>query len=53
MKYDAKIISRENFEDIINFSADAIIALDEAREIILFNKADPDLFGYIDTEILG
>lgn len=53
MKYDAKIISRENFEDIINFSADAIIALDEARDIILFNKAAQDLFGYSDTEILG
>ena len=53
MKYDASIISKENFEDIINFSADAIIALDEVRKIILFNKSAQTLFGYSEAEILG
>ncbi len=53
MKYDASNISRKNFEEILNLSSDAIIALDEFRKIIIFNTAAEELFGYDEAEILG
>ena len=53
MIYDTKVISRENFRDIIDFSADAILALNEDKKIILFNKAAQELFGYSEAEIQG
>ena len=53
MKYSANDISRERFEEIINFSSDAIIALNEERKIILFNDAAKELFGYGEDEVLG
>ena len=53
MTYDTKAISFENFRDIIDFSVDAILALDEDKKIVLFNKAAQKLFGYSAAEILG
>lgn len=53
MIYDTKVISRESFRDIIDFSADAILALDEDKRIVLFNKAAQKLFGYSEAEIQG
>ena len=53
MIYDTKDISRENYRDIIDFSADAVLALDKDKKIILFNKAAQKLFGYSEDEIHG
>lgn len=53
MIYDTRDISRKNFRDIIDFSADAILALDEDKKIVLFNKAAQKLFGYSEAEIEG
>ena len=53
MQYDSSNISRENFEDIIAFSANAILGLDKDKNIILFNAAAQNLFGYSEEEIIG
>lgn len=53
MIYDTKDISRKNFRDIIDFSADAILALDKDKKIVLFNRMAQKLFGYSEVEIQG
>lgn len=53
MIYNTRDISRENLRDIIDFSADAILALDDDKTIVLFNKAAQKVFGYSEAEIQG
>lgn len=53
MNQNKSNISHERFTEIVNLSHEAIIALDESREIILFNPAAQKLFGYDEREIIG
>jgi PAS domain S-box-containing protein len=41
------------YEDILNFSSDAIISINSEGEIVFFNPAAQNLFGYLEDDILG
>ena len=41
------------FEGIVGISADAIISVDEAQKIILFNEGAEQIFGYAAEEAMG
>lgn len=41
------------FDGIVGISADAIISMDEAQTIILFNEGAEQIFGYSAEEVLG
>ncbi|MCB9449611.1 MAG: PAS domain S-box protein [Flavobacteriales bacterium] len=45
--------SRNYIENMVNSSADAIVALDENRNITKFNRRAEEVFGYSEKEILG
>ncbi|HEX8671358.1 MAG TPA: PAS domain S-box protein, partial [Longimicrobium sp.] len=46
-------ISEERFSRIISIAAEAIISVDEAQRIILFNEGAEHIFGYTRQEVLG
>lgn len=41
------------FVNIVNIASEAIISVDEAQEIILFNQGAEKIFGYTSNEIIG
>lgn len=43
----------ESFKEIIKFSADAILSIDMNGNVVLFNEAAQNLFGYSLDEIIG
>lgn len=45
--------STEFYRQLIEFSADAIISMDEKASVELFNKAAENLFGYAREEVIG
>jgi PAS domain S-box-containing protein len=46
-------LAEERFSRIIAIAAEAIISVDEAQRIILFNEGAEHIFGYREDEILG
>jgi PAS domain S-box-containing protein len=46
-------ISEERFSRIISIAAEAIVSVDEAQRIVLFNEGAEHIFGYTREEILG
>ncbi|HST60367.1 MAG TPA: ATP-binding protein [Longimicrobium sp.] len=46
-------LAEERFSRIIAIAAEAIISVDEAQRIILFNEGAEHIFGYSKNEILG
>lgn len=51
---DAEIrAARARFAGILEIAADAIVSIDEARRITLFNKGAETVFGYRAAEVLG
>jgi PAS domain S-box-containing protein len=46
-------LSEERFSRIISIAAEAIISVDEAQRIILFNEGAAHIFGYSQREIIG
>lgn len=49
----ALVISSLFLKRVLADASDAIIALDVSQNILLFNKAAEDIFGYPDDEVLG
>lgn len=45
--------SQERFGSIVGSAMDAIITVDEAQRIVLFNRAAQAMFGYSEAEALG
>ncbi len=45
--------SQERFAGILTLAPDAIVSVDEARHITLFNRAAEQTFGYAASEVLG
>ncbi|MFC1651215.1 PAS domain S-box protein, partial [Candidatus Latescibacterota bacterium] len=45
--------SRDYFINLVNSTMDMIIAVDDKRKIVLFNKAAENTFGYKEEEIIG
>jgi PAS domain S-box-containing protein len=50
---DALRASQERYAGIVSIASDAIIAVDEAQRIVLFNEGAQDIFGWSAAEILG
>lgn len=48
-----KKIDKNDLAEIVDLSADAIISLDGAQKIVLFNAAAEKIFGYHAEEIIG
>lgn len=46
-------ISTSRFRSVVNAAYDAIITIDQAHNITLFNRAAEDLFGYEASEMIG
>ncbi len=42
-----------DFQDILSLIGDSVVIIDASGNIILFNRAAEDLFGYSSTEVLG
>lgn len=53
MTNDKSFPAQDTLIDIVDFSADAILALDDENKIVLFNAAAQTLFGYTEDEIIG
>ncbi|MFC1541104.1 PAS domain S-box protein [Candidatus Latescibacterota bacterium] len=45
--------SRDYFINLMNSTMDMIIAVDDKRKIVLFNKAAENTFGYKEKEVIG
>jgi PAS domain S-box-containing protein len=45
--------SEARFRSIISLASDAIVSANEKREIVLFNRAAENLFGYREADVLG
>lgn len=45
--------SETRLSEILDIAADAIISIDEAQHVILFNKAAEQMFGYAADEVIG
>lgn len=43
----------QRYESIVSLSADAIISIDDAQNIVLFNRGAESIFGWAATDILG
>lgn len=53
-KNESEIVaSRARFQNILDMASDAIVSIDEKRQIILFNKQAQRIFGYEANEVLG
>jgi PAS domain S-box-containing protein len=50
---DELLNSREFFEGILDIAADAVISVDTAQRIVLFNQGAVRIFGYAPEEIVG
>ncbi len=46
-------VSTSRFRSVVNAAYDAIITIDQAHNITLFNRAAENLFGYDASEVLG
>ena len=45
--------SEQRFHGIVSLASEAIVSVDEARRIVLFNRGAQQVFGYTEGEILG
>jgi len=45
--------SRDRFSGIVEMAADAIISINKDQEVILFNRAAENMFGYSEADLLG
>ena len=50
---EARKLSEARFAGIVSLAADAIVSVDEAQHITLFNEAAERIFGYRAEEVLG
>jgi PAS domain S-box-containing protein len=46
-------ISEATFAGILSISSDAVVSVDEAHRIVMFNKGAEQIFGYAAEEVLG
>lgn len=52
-KTDAASLHDERFARIVEIAADAIISMDAAGRIVLFNRGAEEIFGYDRAEVMG
>ena len=50
---DSSGLSLAHFERMVDIAADAIISVDEAMSILVFNRGAQEIFGYTREEVLG
>jgi PAS domain S-box-containing protein len=53
MQLDARDLPEELFPGIIAIAADAVICVDQAQRIVLFNQSAERIFGYTASEVMG
>jgi PAS domain S-box-containing protein len=53
MNHYARDLPEELFQGIIAIAADAVICVDQAQHIILFNQSAERIFGYTPSEVMG
>ncbi|MBI5750108.1 MAG: PAS domain S-box protein [Nitrospinae bacterium] len=51
--YQSMMISEERYRGLVETSADAIVSVNDAREIVQWNESASKVFGYSKDEIMG